>query len=511
MSLEEVNGNFTEGQKNEIYRKMLVPLKLKISQILLYDTESALKFLQQYNEIVKNEKIIGDGIVQKIVDLEFQMQNYLNADGKEKMYEEQSNTLVQQIEDLEVQFKQLSLEDFEQQLEEIKKVYYTNSTNYTFENRDFIERRINSLQANLIMQKVNSGTIYDVKEMISKDNKEGLTMYIYDELSVLMENKNIIVQNLANQLKTIIANEDDFLSNSRTWKLLDSAQRHTIKTNQKQIENRMNLPAVQKKKTSFPLLDIISGNRIFVGDKQMNVEKTVQLGEEEVRTTELSKIDMNWLSSKVSRQMLEEIELRRLNKEGKNAVERYVPDAKTPIYDFMSVERNFNDNIGFFNEEGIKASLMIIRKGKRYEVKIHGDDDSELTNYHVNLFIIININNVMEYAKFIDSIIGSNLSQKFANEIGVFFEKKATSKKIVYDREKRLPIYRNLLKSYQKIEQEYEETKISFRGQENIKRETFYQQNNLRNSIRIVDNNQSRDGKKGKKEINISEEEIEQE
>ena len=36
---DEVNNSFTEGQKNVIYKEMLVPLKLKISQILLYDTK----------------------------------------------------------------------------------------------------------------------------------------------------------------------------------------------------------------------------------------------------------------------------------------------------------------------------------------------------------------------------------------------------------------------------------------------------------------------------------------
>lgn len=37
---------YSEGQRNQIYEKYLRPLKLKISQILLYDTNTAADFLK---------------------------------------------------------------------------------------------------------------------------------------------------------------------------------------------------------------------------------------------------------------------------------------------------------------------------------------------------------------------------------------------------------------------------------------------------------------------------------
>lgn len=37
---------YSEGQRNQIYEKYLRPLKLKISQILLYDTNAAADFLK---------------------------------------------------------------------------------------------------------------------------------------------------------------------------------------------------------------------------------------------------------------------------------------------------------------------------------------------------------------------------------------------------------------------------------------------------------------------------------
>ena len=47
---------FSEGQTDKIYKDMLKPLKVKISEIILYDTEKAMEFLQKYNAILRCKK-----------------------------------------------------------------------------------------------------------------------------------------------------------------------------------------------------------------------------------------------------------------------------------------------------------------------------------------------------------------------------------------------------------------------------------------------------------------------
>lgn len=47
---------FSERQKNGIYIEYLRPLKLKISQILLYDTKIAAEFLNKYNDMIEDSK-----------------------------------------------------------------------------------------------------------------------------------------------------------------------------------------------------------------------------------------------------------------------------------------------------------------------------------------------------------------------------------------------------------------------------------------------------------------------
>ena len=493
MNLEGENSNFTEAQRNKIYKDMLMPLKLKISQILLYDTQEALKFLQKYNEIVENEEIIGNEIIQRIVELELEIQTYMRTDGKDKLYDEQSTTLMQQIDDLQIHYTNLSLEDFEQQLQDIKNIYYTNSVNYTFQKREVIERKINFLQANLIMVKAKTANIDEIKKMISEDNKEGLTMYVYNELSNIMQDKNRAMQKIANQLKMVIAREENFLYDSRTWKLLESAQKTVTATDKEPIENKVNLPVAQKKRKNNSFLDLIFGNKIKVGDKEMKIKKTIYLGNEEIKIKELSKIDINWLASNVSIQMLEEIEQRRLEKEGKKAVEIYIPDPRTPIYDFMlkNGTRKISNNIVFFNEEGTKINMQIRRStgSDIYDVvHLYGEEGANLESY-IMYRTTENIINVIEYAKFIDSIIESNLEQELVNEIGVYFEKASMSEQYVdhiYEIIK-LPIFTNLLNSYENVKKEYKDTKINYRGQEKAKRERFYQQSKFRESLLIED------------------------
>ena len=48
---------FSDNQRNTIYEDMLKPIKLKISEILLYDTETAMNFYKNImNYKLKQEK-----------------------------------------------------------------------------------------------------------------------------------------------------------------------------------------------------------------------------------------------------------------------------------------------------------------------------------------------------------------------------------------------------------------------------------------------------------------------
>ena len=86
---EENDAMKTPNTMNAIYKEQLSPLKTKISQILLYDTEKAEQLLKEYNNIIRKEKESSiQEILKDIVELEYRIKEYENDEGKQKLSED---------------------------------------------------------------------------------------------------------------------------------------------------------------------------------------------------------------------------------------------------------------------------------------------------------------------------------------------------------------------------------------------------------------------------------------
>ena len=493
----------TANQRNIIFKEELEPLKAKISQILLYDTETALQLLQNYNEIAKKgEEVSIDTILANIEDLKARIQEYENGKGKEEVFKEQSKIISNQLEELQANFEKMDIEDFEYKFSEIKELYNKNLENYSYADRDFIAEKIAILQAKIIIKKVRDGAI-DLHDEISKDDEARLTMTINNSIFTLMQSQNPNIQSIVNEIKYKMIDRTDAVYDPEIWRLLDTAQgsgekieQRRVETQKREVETTTTLPAIQTKRKGFNFPDfsqIFSRNTIKIGDQSMKIAKTVQIGDTTINVKDLAKISMDWLSEQVPQEMLIDIESKKLKKEGKKKTKDiYVPDAKTPIYDeFLIKARDNYSEYYFYNESGIKlhlpaySSFLVVDS----ETKIEGNFDR---------FNAIRKNtNIINYAKLIDSILKSNLEQQLLNELGVFVEKqllRSDIKKSSYtDDEKdkkimsKLPIFSNLLKSYNNIKKQVEETQIDFRGEEKAKRDKFYEerQSQFKNDLKV--------------------------
>ena len=200
---EDNNITFSKSQRDKIYKDMLMPLKSKISQILLYDTEAAMEFLQKYNVIVKNEESLGIDILKKITELEFQIAQYEKTQGKEKISEEQGKVLMQKIEDVSAHFSQLTTPEIEQELLSIRK----GLENFKYDNRDTLERRIYAIKVKLIERELQNGRT-DLKEMIHPEDEQGIMIAINDEIRLLAQSKDKRIQRMATQLKGKMMNRN---------------------------------------------------------------------------------------------------------------------------------------------------------------------------------------------------------------------------------------------------------------------------------------------------------------
>lgn len=128
---------FSDVQRNVIYNEMLKPIKVRISEILLYDTEASMKFLQKYNEILKSTN--EQDILSEIVELEMEIGIYEKNEGLQKSFEVKSQSIIQQIKDMQRDGDMLSLEDFESEFNELKQTYQTTFSKYSFQAREAIE------------------------------------------------------------------------------------------------------------------------------------------------------------------------------------------------------------------------------------------------------------------------------------------------------------------------------------------------------------------------------------
>lgn len=496
----------TLEQRNIIYKKYLVPLKAKISQILLYDVETANTLLQKYLKIEKNEDRAITAIMADIADLEADIQEYEDNKGKEELFKEQSIVISNQLDDLKENSEEIDIKDFENRFSYIRELYNKNLEKYSYKDRSVIETKISEVQAKLIIRRVRLGAL-DLHKEISEDDVAGLTMVINNSIFTLMQNQNSNVQNIINEIKYKMIDRTDVVYDPEIWSLLDSALTGKEKAEPRRVESETTkistsnalVPIMPKKHKGFSLPnlgELFGRNVIKIGDQRMKVATTVQIGDMTVNVKDLSGIDLYWLAEQVPQQMLIDIEDEQLRKEGKGTIkQKYMPDSKTPIYDeFEKIGKLYHDDeYVFYNESGTKLYYRYSECHKCLE-----NENQDYIEGSSERFEPIDKNfNIINYAKLIDKLTNGDLQQQLLNELGVCIEKqilrndKGKSSYIMMDeREKiirKLPILRNLSKSYNRVMQQIEETKMDFGGQEKAKRDEFYQKNQFKDDLKVSD------------------------
>ena len=212
---------YSEGQRNQIYEKYLRPLKLKISQILLYDTNAAADFLNKYNNLL--QKTSDSELLDKITELELEIEQYEKTLGKEKNFQDKSSIIIGQVEELLYESEQLTLEEFEKEVHSLVQRYRKNFSGYSLEERDSLEAKIYELQARLILKRVNQE--YPEKIDISQEDEIGIMIYLNREITRLQQSKNPKIKNYVEKIKYELMGGTEAIHNSEIWKVLSYAQR----------------------------------------------------------------------------------------------------------------------------------------------------------------------------------------------------------------------------------------------------------------------------------------------
>lgn len=431
---------FSPNQREEIYDKDLMPLKAKISQILIYDSEMALQFLQEYENIIKNGENLGIDILNRIVKLELEIEQYENEHGKKKVSNEQVETIVKMVDDLLVREEEIETEELEQEYLKVKEIYENINKEVSYSGKDIIEPKIFLLQAQVLIRKAREGAI-DLYNDISEEDIAGLTLIINAKINELMQNPSQEIQDKINKIKLEMINRTDFVYDPKIWSMLDTqAPKQRLSTNLQVVTPKaQRVEALVPVKTKnigfqFPSVGRSSLKKIKVGCQSMYVRNTVELGNQVVRVKDLAKINIEWLAAHMPEKMLEEFEELKLGQEDRKINgKKYVPDAKVPIFDYIESEIPEIKGFIFTNEEGIKLRARDFdydhENNIKPYIKIEALDGNCITDERINWYCrpIKDSGELLHYANFIDRVIGGNLEQQLKDELGVFLEKAVKS------------------------------------------------------------------------------------
>ncbi len=479
---------FTTGQKNKIYNEQLKPLKLRISQILLYDTKAAITFLQEYNELIENTP--DNELMDKITELEFRITEYEKGQGKEKSFEDKSKTIIMQIEELNTMSENLSLDDFEQEVSKLLENYKDKLGDYNFADRDEIEDKIYELKAKLVMREVNE--FYPDSIDISKEDEIGLMMYLNKELNRLQQNKNPKAKSYVERVKYNLMSGPEALHNSETWKLLNYAQREKFETE----ITRTNKPSSQT-----TALSVIKKPR-----KRINLlEKIISIFSSKdpklpLKAKDLGKISLDWLAQYIPVDMVKDIENQRLEKENRDFENKYTPDSKSVIYWIMEKLEDSNKIEGYYWSRRDNKFLKFDKdlnysNNFRFNIDDFGNmlftsvEDRSISKC-VKIDPKMKLPQCFVYMDLVDGIMDTFFAYRFCeclreycldnNKVELTYEQDSESLKYFcpsyakYDKDHYKDLYKGILESFEKIQQECRETRDAFWAEENQKREAFY-------------------------------------
>lgn len=476
---------FTESQKNEIYNKYLKPLKLKISQIILYDTKGAVEFLQKYNELIENTP--DAELMNKITELEMQLTSYEKGEGKQKSFNEKRKIIIGQIEELEQTSDNLSFADFEQEVANLTARYRENLKNYEFDDRDAIEEKLYQVKAKLIMRQVKEQ--YPERIELSPEDEMGLMVYISKELNRLGQNKNPKAKSYVERVKYNIMGGMEALHNSETWKLLSYAQRENFIGEEQKAQKIAGTSVTPQTNALAVVKNTNRGNFLQTISRMFSKEPKLPL-----QVSDLKKINIDWLAQYIPQEMAEDLENKQLQEEGKNPEKRYVPDGKKVIYEVLDSLKGYRMIKGiiwdsqaktFKQYDGINTYIDKNGREKRQECAKNKYNDYWISIKLKNNDLVDEypcseekFQELIVYADFLDNVFKTNFKREVLQIIEEYIIYRSTVNPItpitLNSKTYSGKVYRELVKSYEKLLQQYKSTRADFLADEHGRRENFY-------------------------------------
>ena len=474
---------FTQEQRNTVYETMLKPLQVEISQILLYDSEAAEGLLKKYNALLHISS--QQEFYSKYTELNLELDAYKKNDGNQKVLESKGQAIFQQIQDMQKDGKKLSLEDYETEFEKLKQTYDSSISQYSFEDRDKIEKALYNLYGNFMVRRVREGAIDEFE--IPEQDIPGLTIFLNGEINRLSQNATPQVSNVLERIKFKLMSGKDAFSDDEIWKLLSYAQNQNevVKgtsiqqnTTQEEISQEPETTAltIAKEKKS-----IFSRIKEFFGIKPK--EPTLPLKEEDI-----DKISLEWLAKFITKEQREEFERNRLG--DKKREELYLPDSRLVVMGVMKKIDEFphffggyilafNDKLGDYT--GIDFDpLYSIHRASIVRKKFL-DSGTELDAWEMDGEDKKLMMKMIEFCIGMDQILNTNSKDIILNKISDYMNNNRDVYGGIAEFDiSQIEIIDKLKRCYDRIEREYEQIKDNLESDDRLNSRKFYNENYLK-------------------------------
>lgn len=470
---------FTKEQRDKVYKTMLKPLQVEISQISIYDSEVAKKLLEKYNKLLQ----IGSQqeFYSAYSEFTLELDAYKKNKGNQKALESKGQAIFQQIEDMQKDGKKLSLEDYEIEFEKLKQTYDNSISQYSFEDRDKIERALYNLYGNFIVRRVREGAIDEFE--IQEQDMPGLTIFLNDEINRLSQNATPQVSNVLERIKFKLMSGKEAFSDDEIWKLLSYAQnqKEVVKGTSKQQNTSQEESSQEPETTALAIAkekkSIFSRIKDFFGIKPkepVELEKpTLPLKEED-----LDKISLDWLAKFVTKEQREKFERNRLK--DKKREDLYLPDPRLVVMYYYTRE-NQDYKIKFIDKVGYENIISIYGKhnGNDMErMKIAGGQTIAFDRWYLNKDDKCLMAIAIDMAANLDTILKTNLRDTLLNAISDYMNTNRDVDGHITEFDiSQIEIINKLKKCYNRIEKEYEQIKYDLYRDDRLNSAKFYNEN----------------------------------
>lgn len=479
---------FTKEQRDKVYRTMLKPLQVEISQILLYDTEAAEKLLRKYNNLLH---INGQQeFYSKCSELTLELDAYKKNQGNQKALESKGQAIFQQIADMQKDGKKLPLEDYEIEFEKLKQTYDSSISQYSFEDRDKIERALYNLYGNFMVRRVREGAIDEFE--ISEQDVPGLTIFLNGEINRLSQNATPQVSNVLERIKFKLMSGKEAFSDDEIWKLLSYAQNQNEVVKGTNIQQNTSQGEISQEPETTALAiakerkSIFSRIKDFFEIKPKEPEEPILPLKEE----DIDKISLAWLAKFITKEQREEFERSRLGNEKPEFL--YLPDSKLVVMNYINgivhyIRENQDYKIKFIDKVGYENVISIYDEpsGTGMErTRFSYKEDRQTAIYdgwRLNNNDKETITTVIQFACILDNILKTNLRDTLLNRISNYMNinRGAYGSEAKFNIRK-IGIINKLKKCYNRIEKEYEPIKYDLYRDDRLNSAKFYNENYLK-------------------------------